>query len=48
MRMQVIKAILFEPVGCLAEFAPEEFRDIAVNVFHRSPSPGTTGSRITI
>jgi len=44
MRMQVIKAILFEPVGCLAEFDPEEFRDIAVNIFHRSPSPGTTGS----
>ncbi len=23
--MQLIKAVLFEPVGCLAEFAPEEF-----------------------
>ena len=42
--MQVINAILFEPVGCLAEFDPEEFREIVLNVFHRSPSPGTTGS----
>lgn len=42
--MEIIKAILFEPVGCLAEFAPEEFREISLKVFHRSPSQGKTGS----
>jgi phosphoglycolate phosphatase-like HAD superfamily hydrolase len=42
--MEIIRAILFEPVGCLAEFAPEEFREIALNLFHRSLSPGISGS----
>jgi beta-phosphoglucomutase-like phosphatase (HAD superfamily) len=31
--MQIIKAILFEPVGCLAEFPAEPFLEIAVRFF---------------
>lgn len=42
--MQVVDAILFEPVGCLAEFSPEEFREMALQVFGRPPSPGLTAS----
>ena len=42
--MQPIEAILFEPVGCLAEFAPEEFDAIAGRVFGRPPAPGRSGS----
>ena len=44
--MGPIKAVLFEPVGCLAEFPAEEFNEIAgcvenrmtygMDVFHRS------------
>ena len=42
--MQLIEAILFEPVGCLAEFAPEEFDAITVRVFGRPPASGRSGS----
>jgi phosphoglycolate phosphatase-like HAD superfamily hydrolase len=31
--MQIIEAILFEPVGCLAEFPAESFHEIAVRFF---------------
>lgn len=31
--MKIIKAVLFEPVGCLAEFPPDEFDEIATSVF---------------
>ena len=43
-RCRVIDAILFEPVGCLAEFSPEEFREIALQVFGRPSPPGMTAS----
>jgi beta-phosphoglucomutase-like phosphatase (HAD superfamily) len=33
--MQPVEGILFEPVGCLAEFPPEPFQDIAASVFGR-------------
>jgi phosphoglycolate phosphatase-like HAD superfamily hydrolase len=44
MPMEIVKAILFEPVGCLAEFAPEEFLETSLKVFHRSALQGKTGS----
>ena len=44
LEMQTIEAILFEPVGCLAEFAPEEFDAIAVRVFGCPPASGRSGS----
>ena len=43
--MQIIDAILFEPVGCLAEFAAEEFEEIAAQVFGRTIVPGASGSQ---
>jgi phosphoglycolate phosphatase-like HAD superfamily hydrolase len=42
--MHIIEAILFEPVGCLAEFAPEEFDAIAERVFGRPPASPRSGS----
>ncbi len=42
--MNPIEAILFEPVGCLAEFGPEEFNAIAERVFGRTPDSGRSGS----
>src|SRR5262245_46201061 len=42
--MQTIEAILFEPVGCLAEFAPDAFDAIALRVFRRPPTRGRSGS----
>jgi beta-phosphoglucomutase-like phosphatase (HAD superfamily) len=43
--MQIIEAILFEPVGCLAEFPAEPFQEIAVRLFQRRKKPGKSGSR---
>src|SRR5215472_6442444 len=43
--MQPIEAILFEPVGCLAEFPPEPFQEIAVQLFQRRKQPSKSGSR---
>ena len=43
--MQDIDAILFEPVGSLAEFPPEPFVDIATRVFGRTLAPGISGSQ---
>ena len=42
--MDSIKAVLIEPVGCLAEFAPEEFRAAAED-FAMTAEAVTTGSR---
>lgn len=43
--MQPIEAILFEPVGCLAEFPPEPFQEIAAQLFGRRRQPSKSGSR---
>jgi beta-phosphoglucomutase-like phosphatase (HAD superfamily) len=40
----MIQAVLIEPVGCLAEFAPDEFAQIASDVFHRPPTAVVSGS----
>lgn len=42
--MKTIKAVLFEPVGCLAEFEPAEFTDIAARVFGVPDAASETGS----
>jgi phosphoglycolate phosphatase-like HAD superfamily hydrolase len=44
MPMPIIDAILFEPVGCLAEFCREEFQEMALQVFGRPSPPGMTAS----
>jgi beta-phosphoglucomutase-like phosphatase (HAD superfamily) len=43
--MQIIKAILFEPVGCLAEFPAQPFNEIAAQCFGRKNKPSKSGSR---
>jgi phosphoglycolate phosphatase-like HAD superfamily hydrolase len=43
--MQIIEAILFEPVGCLAEFPSEPFHEIAVRFFDRKGKPSKSASR---
>ena len=42
--MQIIEAILFEPVGCLAEFPAQPFNQIAVECFGRKNKPSKSGS----
>ncbi|MDE3159166.1 MAG: HAD family hydrolase [Acidobacteriota bacterium] len=42
--MQPVEGILFEPVGCLAEFPAEPFDEIAVRVFGRKNKPSRSGS----
>jgi len=42
--MRTIEAILFEPVGCLAEFPSEEFNEIALRLFDRKPRPRKSAS----
>jgi phosphoglycolate phosphatase-like HAD superfamily hydrolase len=45
--MRIIQAVLFEPVGCLAEFPPEQFNEIAVRFFNekeRAIETNTPGS----
>jgi phosphoglycolate phosphatase-like HAD superfamily hydrolase len=42
--MQAIRAVLFEPVGCLAEFSAGEFNEVAANVFDLPGDPGQSGS----
>jgi beta-phosphoglucomutase-like phosphatase (HAD superfamily) len=42
--MRVIKAVLVEPVGCLAEFPAEEFNEIAGSVFQSWAPSGESGS----
>ena len=43
--MNNIDAILFDPVGSLAEFPAEPFVDIAKRVFQRVLAPGVSGSQ---
>lgn len=43
--MQPIEAILFEPVGCLAEFPAAPFLEIASRVFGRERKSSQSGSR---
>jgi beta-phosphoglucomutase-like phosphatase (HAD superfamily) len=43
--MQTIKGILFEPVGCLAEFPPEPFLEIAARLSGRKKQSSKSGSR---
>jgi beta-phosphoglucomutase-like phosphatase (HAD superfamily) len=43
--MQTIRGILFEPVGCLAEFPPEPFLEIAARLTGRRKKLGRSGSR---
>jgi len=43
--MQAIEGVLFEPVGCLAEFPSEQFLEIAVQVFDRRKKASQSGSR---
>jgi phosphoglycolate phosphatase-like HAD superfamily hydrolase len=43
--MQTIKGILFEPVGCLAEFPSEPFLEIAAQLSGRKRQSSKSGSR---
>ena len=43
--MEVIKAILLEPVGCLAEFRADEFDSAAVDLLGASHDAEATGSQ---
>jgi len=42
--VEAIAAVLFEPVGCLAEFRPEEFDAAAAALFAAPVEPAATGS----
>jgi len=42
--MRPIKAVLFEPVGCLAEFPAEEFNEIAGSLFESAEPVSDSGS----
>ena len=43
--MQIIKGILLEPVGCLAEFPPGPFHEITGRLFGRKGRASKSGSR---
>ncbi len=43
--METIKAVLLEPVGCLAEFRPDEFVSAACDLFGAGPAAEATGSQ---
>jgi phosphoglycolate phosphatase-like HAD superfamily hydrolase len=43
--VEAIKAVLFEPVGCLAEFRPDEFMSAAADLLGADRSPEATGSQ---
>jgi beta-phosphoglucomutase-like phosphatase (HAD superfamily) len=43
--MRKIEAVLVEPVGCLAEFQPEPFNEIAARLFGRKKKPSKSASR---
>jgi FMN phosphatase YigB (HAD superfamily) len=43
--MQTISAVLFDPVGCLAEFQSEPFLEIAAQLFGRKMRPTRSASR---
>ena len=42
--MRAVDAILFDPVGALAEFPPAPFRTVSVSIFSQPPSAGVNGS----
>ena len=42
--MQIVDCILFEPVGCLAEFPGEEFNEIALKLFGDETPANRSGS----
>jgi phosphoglycolate phosphatase-like HAD superfamily hydrolase len=42
--VQSIKAVLFEPVGCLAEFTADAFNAAAADLFEASPDAAAGGS----
>ena len=42
--MRAIKVVLFEPVGCLAEFPAEEFNEIAGSLFESAEPARDSGS----
>jgi beta-phosphoglucomutase-like phosphatase (HAD superfamily) len=44
--MRTIEAVLFEPVGCLAEFPPEPFHEIAVRLYGKKGKASRSASRI--
>src|SRR5437763_14710692 len=43
--MQTIHGILFEPVGCLAEFSPQPFNEMAILVSGRESKASGSASR---
>jgi FMN phosphatase YigB (HAD superfamily) len=43
--MEAIKAVLLEPVGCLAEFAPDTFDRAAADLFGARPDGEASGSQ---
>jgi len=43
--MEPLKAVLLEPVGCLAEFPPEPFHEIAVRLYGRKGKASQSASR---
>jgi len=43
--METIKGILFEPVGCLAEFPPEPFHEIAARLYGKKGKASRSASR---
>ena len=43
--MRTIEGVLFEPVGCLAEFPAGPFNEIAFRLFDRKKRPARSGSR---
>jgi beta-phosphoglucomutase-like phosphatase (HAD superfamily) len=43
--MESIKAVLLEPVGCLAEFAPRAFNSAAADLFGVRPDAEASGSQ---
>jgi phosphoglycolate phosphatase-like HAD superfamily hydrolase len=43
--MQIIEALLLEPVGCLAEFPSAPFHEIAVRLFGRKRKTSSSASR---
>ena len=43
--MGPLSAVLFEPVGCLAEFPPEPFHEIAVRLYGRKGKASRSASR---
>lgn len=42
--MRIIEGVLFEPVGCLAEFLAKEFNEIAVRLFNLRERASGSGS----